>query len=48
MKIRRVKVLAEKEPSKLPWGVLGVDVVVESTGLFVTYDKAKAKILASL
>lgn len=39
---RRVKVLAEKEPAKLPWKDLGVDVVVESTGLFVTYEKAKA------
>lgn len=39
---KKVKVLAEKEPDKLPWKELGVDVVVESTGLFVTYDKAKA------
>ncbi len=39
---KKVKVLAEKDPSKLPWKDLGVDVVVESTGLFVTYDKAKA------
>ncbi|MEK7564297.1 MAG: type I glyceraldehyde-3-phosphate dehydrogenase [Patescibacteria group bacterium] len=38
---KAVKVLAEKEPSKLPWKDLGVDVVVESTGLFVTFDKAK-------
>jgi glyceraldehyde 3-phosphate dehydrogenase len=30
----RVKMLAESEPSKLPWGELGVDVVVESTGVF--------------
>lgn len=39
---KRIKVLAEKEPNKLPWKDLGVDVVVESTGLFVTYDKAQA------
>lgn len=39
---KTVKVLAEKEPGKLPWGVLEVDVVVESTGLFVTFDKSKA------
>ena len=39
---KKVKVLAEKEPSKLPWKDMGVDVAVESTGLFVTYDKAKA------
>lgn len=38
---KRIKVLAEKDPSKLPWKDLGVDVVVESTGLFTTYDKAK-------
>ncbi len=38
---KTVKVLAEKDPTHLPWGVLGVDVVVESTGLFVSYDKAK-------
>ena len=41
---KKIKVLAEKEPSKLPWKDLGVDVVVESTGFFVTYDKAKAHI----
>ncbi len=41
---KKVKVLAEKEPSKLPWKDLGVDVVVESTGLFTSYDKAKAHI----
>ena len=39
---KKVKVLAEKEPSKLPWKDLGVDVVVESTGLFTTYEKSKA------
>jgi len=39
---KKIKVLAEKDPSKLPWGELGVDVVVESTGLFVTFDKSKA------
>jgi glyceraldehyde 3-phosphate dehydrogenase len=39
---KRVKVLAEKEPGKLPWRDLGVDVVVESTGLFTTYEKSKA------
>lgn len=39
---KKIKVLAEKDPAMLPWGDLGVDVVVESTGLFVTYDKSKA------
>ena len=43
---KRVKVLAEKDPSMLPWKDLGVDVVVESTGLFTTYDKANAHIKA--
>ncbi|HEV7423987.1 MAG TPA: type I glyceraldehyde-3-phosphate dehydrogenase [Candidatus Paceibacterota bacterium] len=38
---KRVKVLAEKDPSKLPWKDLNVDVVVESTGLFVSYEKSK-------
>src|SRR3989344_6357478 len=38
---KRVKVLAEKDPSKLPWKDLAVDVVVESTGLFVSYEKSK-------
>src|SRR4051794_14214131 len=31
---KAIKVLKEREPAKLPWGQLGVDVVVESTGLF--------------
>lgn len=38
---KRIKVLAEKDPTHLPWKDLGVDVVVESTGLFVTFDKSK-------
>jgi glyceraldehyde 3-phosphate dehydrogenase len=36
----RVKVLAEKDPSKLPWRDLGVELVVESTGIFTDRDKA--------
>ena len=36
-----VKILAEKDPSGLPWKDLNIDVVVESTGLFTTYEKAK-------
>jgi glyceraldehyde 3-phosphate dehydrogenase len=35
------KALAERDPSKLPWGDLGADVVVESTGLFTDAEKAK-------
>ena len=33
-----------RDPSKLPWGTLGVEYVVESTGIFTTIDKAKAHI----
>jgi len=43
---RRIKVLAEKDPGALPWKDLNVDVVVESTGLFTSYDKANAHIKA--
>jgi glyceraldehyde 3-phosphate dehydrogenase len=37
-----LKVLAERDPAKLPWGDLGVDVVIESTGFFTDRDKAAA------
>jgi len=37
-----IKVLAERDPKNLPWGDLGVDVVVESTGFFTDRDKASA------
>ena len=37
-----ITVLAEREPKALPWGVLGVDVVIESTGLFTTRESAAA------
>jgi glyceraldehyde 3-phosphate dehydrogenase len=36
----RIKVLSERDPSKLPWGDLGVDIVVESTGIFTDREKA--------
>ena len=39
---KKIKVLAEKDPNKLPWKDLNIDVIVESTGLFVTYAGAKA------
>jgi len=39
---KKVKILAEKDPRTLPWKDLEVDVVVESTGLFTSYEKAKA------
>jgi glyceraldehyde 3-phosphate dehydrogenase len=41
----QIKVLAERDPGALPWGELGVDVVIESTGLFTDRDSA-AKHLA--
>jgi glyceraldehyde 3-phosphate dehydrogenase len=43
---REVKVLAERDPAALPWGDLGVDVVIESTGFFTKRDDA-AKHLAA-
>lgn len=38
----RIKVLAERDPARLPWGDLGVDVVHESTGLFASKEKSGA------
>jgi glyceraldehyde 3-phosphate dehydrogenase len=43
---KQVEVLAERDPGALPWGDLGVDVVIESTGLFTDRDSA-AKHLAA-
>jgi glyceraldehyde 3-phosphate dehydrogenase len=40
----RIRVLAERDPSRLPWGELGVDVVYECTGLFTSKAKAEAHI----
>lgn len=37
-----IRFFAEKDPSKLPWKDLDIDVVVESTGFFTSYEKAKA------
>jgi glyceraldehyde 3-phosphate dehydrogenase len=42
----RIKVCAERDPSKLPWGDLGVDVVLECTGLFTSKAKASAHLTA--
>jgi glyceraldehyde 3-phosphate dehydrogenase len=36
----RIRVLAERDPAKLPWGALGVDYVFECTGLFANKEKA--------
>ncbi|GHF28305.1 glyceraldehyde-3-phosphate dehydrogenase [Amycolatopsis deserti] len=41
---KTIKALAERDPANLPWGDLGVDVVVESTGFFTNADAAKAHI----
>jgi glyceraldehyde 3-phosphate dehydrogenase len=41
---RRIRVFGERDPGKLPWRDLGVDVVVESTGLFTDAAKARAHI----
>lgn len=38
---KEIKVLAEKAPAKLPWGQLGIDVVVESTGVFTSRQSEK-------
>ena len=42
----RIKVLAERNPAELPWGDLGVDVVLECTGIFASRDKAQAHLQA--
>jgi glyceraldehyde 3-phosphate dehydrogenase len=43
---RKVMVLAERDPQRLPWGDLGVDIVIESTGHFTDATKARAHIEA--
>lgn len=39
---KEIQVFQEKDPAKLPWKDLGIDIVVESTGVFDSYEKAKA------
>jgi glyceraldehyde 3-phosphate dehydrogenase len=41
---QEVHFVSEKDPTKLPWKALNIDIVVESTGLFTSADKAKAHI----
>ena len=41
---RRVKVFSERDPGNLPWAQIGVDIVVESTGLFTNKEKAEVHI----
>ena len=43
---REIKVLKEKDPANLPWGDMGVDLVLESTGIFTDAEKARAHITA--
>ncbi|HXU67284.1 MAG TPA: glyceraldehyde 3-phosphate dehydrogenase NAD-binding domain-containing protein, partial [Casimicrobiaceae bacterium] len=38
----RIRVFAQRDPAQLPWGSLGVDAVLECTGLFTTKEKASA------
>ena len=42
----RIRVLAVRNPAELPWGALGVDIVMECTGLFTTKEKASAHLNA--
>ncbi|MFZ2488011.1 MAG: type I glyceraldehyde-3-phosphate dehydrogenase [Anaerolineae bacterium] len=41
---REVRVFAEKDPANIPWGQLGVDIVIESTGVFTDASKASSHI----
>ena len=43
---QEIRILAERDPAALPWGELGVDVVVESTGRFTSRDAAAAHLTA--
>src|SRR5450756_955232 len=43
---REVKIFREKDPAALPWGKLGIDIVIESTGMFTDADKARGHITA--
>ena len=43
---KSIKVLSERDPAALGWGDLGVDVVIESTGIFTDGEKAKARLQA--
>ncbi|NLG82971.1 MAG: type I glyceraldehyde-3-phosphate dehydrogenase [Bacilli bacterium] len=43
---KEIPIYAEKDPKQLPWGQLGVDVVIESTGVFTDKEKAETHIVA--
>ncbi|MEE4638538.1 MAG: type I glyceraldehyde-3-phosphate dehydrogenase [Wenzhouxiangella sp.] len=42
----RIRVLSERDPAKLPWGEMGIDVVMECTGFFASKEKASAHLSA--
>ncbi|KAK9449730.1 uncharacterized protein V1518DRAFT_372542 [Limtongia smithiae] len=42
---KKIKVFGERDPAAIPWGSIGADYVVESTGVFTTVDKAKAHLV---
>jgi len=42
----KIQVVAEKDPAKIPWGDMGVDIVIESTGVFTDATKASAHLQA--
>lgn len=44
---KKILVLQEKDPTKLPWGAMGIDVVVEATGLFESFEKASVHVTAA-
>lgn len=43
---KNIHFVSEKDPTKLPWGSLNIDVAIESTGVFDTYEKASAHLTA--
>jgi glyceraldehyde 3-phosphate dehydrogenase (phosphorylating) len=43
---RRLRMLRERDPARLPWASLGVQIVVEATGAFATYEKARVHLQA--
>lgn len=43
---KEIQFVSEKDPAKLPWKAMGIDIVVESTGLFTSAEKAQAHIVA--
>jgi len=43
---KKLKVMAERDPANLPWGALGVEIVIESTGIFRTREKMNKHLIA--